>query len=125
LLHHSFDIREYFIIPEAEHSIALLFEIAGPTLIGLQILHVLTTVEFDYQSNFNATKVGDVFPDRMLAPELGSTELSVSQMSPQFPFRVSLRPAQTPREYFLSIRIRLHQNAPHPSLSQSSQRERV
>jgi hypothetical protein len=70
------------VVPETKHSIASLFEIAGPTLIGLPLLHVLATVEFDDQFNFNATEVGDVFPDRMLAPELGSTELSVSQMSP-------------------------------------------
>ncbi len=79
LLHHSINIRKYFVIPETEYSIASLFEIAGPTLIGLHLLHVLATVEFDYQSNFNATEVGNKWTDRMLPTEFSAANLSVTQ----------------------------------------------
>jgi hypothetical protein len=78
LLHHSINIREHFVIPETKHSIAYLFEIAGPTLIRLHLLHVLATVEFDYQSNFNATEVRNKWTDRMLPTEFSAANLSVT-----------------------------------------------
>ena len=79
LLHHSIDIREHCVVPETKHSIASLVKITGPMLIGLHLLHVLATVEFDDRSNFNATEVGNKRTHRMLPTKFTITNLSITQ----------------------------------------------
>ncbi len=55
---------------------------------------MLAAIDFEYQCRLCAEKVSDVWPDRDLAAELGSSQPSVPQREPYFPLCVRLSASQ-------------------------------
>jgi len=47
---------------------------------------VLTSINLNYNIFFEADKIDDIIPDRLLPPELHSKKLSSSEMSPDYSF---------------------------------------
>ena len=54
----------------------------------MALFGVLTSIKFDDQLGRGAVKIGDVGPDRLLAPEAHSGESLVAQIRPQHAFMV-------------------------------------
>jgi hypothetical protein len=68
---------------------------------------MLTTIDLDNQSMFNAAEVRYVRSDWMLAAKFNTADLSCAQSPPQFGFCVSLFIAELPRpiSQFLSCQF--------------------
>jgi hypothetical protein len=115
LFNHSLCIQEYLVIPKPEHTKTLVLKKPRSLSVLFRALHVLTTVEFDDQFAFDRTKVGDIFTDRMLPPKFDAIEPPVTQVQPQFSFRIGLCPTEVACKSFSLGRIRQHRKpSPFP-----------
>ena len=65
---HALQIRQDFIIPEAQHLESSRFHEAVTELVSFACI-VLASIHFDDQSNFQAGEIGDVRPHGILAAE--------------------------------------------------------
>ena len=80
LVEHTVEITDHIPAPDPYHrkadrtQIGVALLVVGPTMLG--------AIGFDDQEVFEADEVDDVFPNRMLAPEM-DTEFPVSQRPPQ------------------------------------------
>src|SRR5690606_5149359 len=92
---HRFCLLQYVMVPEAQDSPTLPFEIARSRRIRL--FTVLRTIEFHDQLLRNAAEIRDVRRDRMLAAELQTTQLPAAQALPELLFRVAHVTAQAAR----------------------------
>ena len=75
-LHDRVRICQHIIVPKAQYTIASLEQECRPVRICLRLRDMLTAIKLHYKLPVWATKVGNVPADDMLAPELGSTQLS-------------------------------------------------
>ena len=87
-LEHSVYAGQDFVVPEPENLITSLIQKLSPPLISLNLINVLSAIEFDYQSVFRTKEVHNVTPDGLLAAELGTVNLSVTQVQPQLALSV-------------------------------------
>jgi hypothetical protein len=67
----AFDISKYFIIPKAQHTVAMIGEPSIADDIAF-VSRVLAAIDFDNKSPFAAHKVDDIGADRLLADEFES-----------------------------------------------------
>ncbi len=74
-IHDPYDVREYVKIRESENNETFTFKKPRTLFIALYRVHMLATVDFNYQSEFEAHKIGDVLANRELPPELRSLDL--------------------------------------------------
>jgi hypothetical protein len=58
-------------------------KMASPCLIACNIHRMLTAVKLDDEAMLFATEVGEVWVDRMLAPELRVADLPIAQALPE------------------------------------------
>jgi hypothetical protein len=77
---HTIQVPGDLIVPEAQHTIALLLQGPGSFRICSLPFHVLTTVQFNHQVPFWATEVDNVTGCRVLATELHSVNMPGSQV---------------------------------------------
>ncbi len=91
------NILEHLVVPESKDPVAPRTQKQGPAFVFLRSLCMLRAVEFDDEPPFNRTEVSEVRPNRELTAKLGVAHLAVSQMMPEYPFRVSLFATQPPR----------------------------
>ena len=57
---------------------------------------MLTSIQFDYEASFQADKVGNVRPYRMLPPDLELLEIPIPEQLPQPQLRIGKGLAQLP-----------------------------
>jgi hypothetical protein len=74
-LHHPFRVFKDLVIPEAQHTIALLLQGPGSFRICSLPFHVLTTVQLNHQVPFGAAEVDNVTGYRVLATELHAVNM--------------------------------------------------
>jgi hypothetical protein len=88
--HHSLDIAEHVIIPEAKHAIAARLEIGSAFGIprNARVFVVLSAVEFDDKPRRMAGKVCEVRPDSCLAAKMRTANREPAQPLPQHAFGV-------------------------------------
>jgi hypothetical protein len=106
------DVVQYVVVPEADHVESQGFQKGRPFCIVMDMRCVLPAVDFDDTFLLETDKVHYVQAENVLAAELESGTVAVSQMPPQFSFRVRLVPAQVLSE---APCVSLH--TPHPALS--------
>ena len=87
-LEHNIRLLQRIIIPEPDYPKALRLETSCSPGIAINLFGVLPAIQFHYQLLFEADEINDVRRNRMLAPELESTEIAVFQMQPKPQFRV-------------------------------------
>jgi hypothetical protein len=68
-----FDIFQHFIVPEAEHAIAMLSEPSIPRGVPL-VFGVLATIDLYRKSHLSTGEIDDIWSDRFLAHEFKSGE---------------------------------------------------
>jgi hypothetical protein len=71
-LQNTFNIPQYFMIPESQNTVTFPFQKFGPHLVSLILFSMLAAVKFDDQISFHTTEVGNETPNRMLSSELGA-----------------------------------------------------
>ena len=89
---HAINISQHFVVPEADHAVAMGLDHAGSGFIG-SVVRMLPTVEFDGDLQATAGEIGNEIADRELACELDA-HLPPTQARPQVPFGVRHFPAQ-------------------------------
>ena len=97
-LSHAFQIVERFVVPEPEDSKPCGVQILGAlSVVGkCKLFSVLTSIQFHNQAVFDAGKIGDVRPNRVLSPEFGP-QCPVSQSTPHHRLGLGLIPPQSTR----------------------------
>ena len=101
LLEHPLKIREHFLIPKSDHTIASRTQepSAPNVLCDLPgIFSVLRAIELDHQLALCIAKVRDKFADWKLPPKREACQLIRTQPRPQMFFRDCLLPPQRPRQ---------------------------
>jgi hypothetical protein len=71
---HAIHLKQHFLIPEAQHPETRLLNEPRPHCVTHNALCVLPAVQLDYQAAFQASEIGDVLADRMLAAKLEPAE---------------------------------------------------
>ena len=74
---HALRPLQRLIIPEAQYPKAFGFQISSSLRVVDSLIDMLSTIQFHDQFLFDADKVDDVRRNRMLSPELESTEVAV------------------------------------------------
>jgi hypothetical protein len=76
-LHHALHTFGDVVVPEPKHAVAFSFQPSRPHIIMGFVLGfcVLRAVDFDQQSGRHAAEVGNVRPDRDLAPEVRTLDI--------------------------------------------------
>jgi hypothetical protein len=87
---HAIRIGQNIIVPESKHSISLVFEKFCSTRIGLGLLAMLSSIQFNDEHGFRADEIGDEGADGKLPPEFMSAEASIAQVEPQTSFGICL-----------------------------------
>ncbi len=82
-------------IPEPNHSIALLLKHLRSLLIGFRMISMSASIKFDNQFLFQATEVHDVSADLVLPTELRTMQLAVTESPPECLLSVGLIPTET------------------------------
>src|SRR5260221_8971475 len=100
---HASEILRQLHVPEAQHAEARLLEQLRSMLITLDSLRMLTTIELDDQTRFEALEVGDVTDHGDLPPKLPAAELASAQFPPQQLLDVGRRPAQLTGDRHLAL----------------------
>jgi hypothetical protein len=59
--------HQHIVVPKAKYLVAIDCKLAGSRGVVIRLREMLATVEFDYQASFDASKVGDVPCDWILA----------------------------------------------------------
>jgi hypothetical protein len=85
--HDAFDILDDLIVPEADNSKALRFEISGSSSVETDAPSVLAAVQFDDEPCSPSNKVGDEPSNRNLPIE-PHAQLPVAKHCPQLSFSV-------------------------------------
>jgi hypothetical protein len=73
----AFDISKYLIIPETQHTVAMIGEPSISDGVAF-VSRVLAAINFDDKPLFATNKVNDIWVDRLLADELKVAEPSRS-----------------------------------------------
>jgi len=81
----AFDISKYFIIPEAQYTVAMIDEPSISDDIAF-VGRVLATIDFDDKPLFAAHKVNDIGADRFLADEFEAGQRTRAQVFPKLTF---------------------------------------
>lgn len=76
------DIRQHFVVPDADRRKALPLEMQIADLVALR-LRVLAAIHFYDQPCFEVDEVDDVAVERHLAPELQALQLFAAQCLPE------------------------------------------
>jgi hypothetical protein len=66
----TFEVGQHFIFPEAQDPEAVLLQELRSRVICRGLLGMLSAIDFNDQSIFNADKIDDVWSDRVLAAKL-------------------------------------------------------
>jgi hypothetical protein len=82
------DIFQHLVIPDPDHTVAVMCKLGTAGRVGIDSCGVLTTVDFNHELAGRAGAVGDVSADRELAPETPG-EVCFTQHAPQRLFRIS------------------------------------
>ena len=93
-LEHRIKVEKDVVIPEAEHSIAVVRQTRGAHVVCAPLRSMLATVQFDHKLRINTAEVGNVEVDRVLASELRAGELPMSNPRPEGPLGVGLFAAE-------------------------------
>jgi len=96
----------------------MLLDEGGPNAIRFHPLCMVSSIEFNHQTTFNTTKVGDEWTDRMLSTKLRSTKLACAQSCPEFALSIRLVASRLTSSDLLRAWIREHEIRPHLTLSQ-------
>ena len=94
-------LLEDLIVPETPYPEALRMEPGGALLILFGSDRVLTPVQLDNQTSFEAGEIRDVTTDRRLPAESGPVDLAMAQVGPQATARASVEcfRSELPGEY--------------------------
>jgi hypothetical protein len=76
LLNNFVNFRDDLIVPAPQHCISSRAQKLAATLVLIQLVHVLRTVELDYEVSFLTTEVCEKGSDRMLSAKFESLELA-------------------------------------------------
>lgn len=87
-------LGQCLVVPEVQNPIAASLQEGCPPAIRVSLHCMLTAVEFDHETPLGTAEVNDERPDRMLPPELGASNLTVTETGPQLALGVSLTSAQ-------------------------------
>jgi hypothetical protein len=84
-LQHSVHIAQNVVVPETNNFEAVGREHRRACRVStlFRRLHVLTAVQFDYETDLNACEIGEVLIDRMLPTESQAEETSSAKPRPQ------------------------------------------
>jgi hypothetical protein len=93
---HSIQIIQYVVVPESQNLPPLQLQKRGASFVIPNPILMLATVQFNYQHPINADKIGDIRPNRMLAPKTASFQLPAAQRAPQDAFHVRHVATQRP-----------------------------
>jgi len=75
-------LKEYLIIPEAQHLESLRFKKGGTLLVIFLLFKMLTPIQLDDQFPAWTAKISDVIPDGVLSSEVQSIEVIGTQLLP-------------------------------------------
>ena len=106
-------VGQDFVVPEAQDSESGSFQISGSFSVVSETFFsaMLTTIQFNNQTFFNARKISNVWPKGMLTPELHFQPL-IPQFLPELGFSFCLIAPQPPS--FLSL-TSAHETQSKPS----------
>jgi len=91
-LEHAVHIRQHIDIPKSPDAEPLGFEICRSLVViytGM-LLCMLPAIELNDETNFEAHKVRNIRPDRILSPELEPCKSPSAHIAPKFPLCVRL-----------------------------------
>ena len=90
----TLDVFEYLIVPEPQHEKSRLLQKQSTCSIGLDVFRMLTAIQLDNESPFQANEIQDVVSERVLAPELAIAKLPSAKTTPEQALGFSRRSAQ-------------------------------
>ena len=93
IFHHTIKILHDIIIPVAQNSKTLGFQICCALSVRLLLIRMMTTVEFDDDQSLRATKIHNIWTDRMLPSEFQALKLPRSKALPQQTLHIGLIPS--------------------------------
>lgn len=93
-LKHAFSVRQYFIVPETQHAVALFLELSCSRFVINQPIAMLSAVELHDQASVRTDKIDDIQPDLVLTAELPALQPAISQVMPEQLLGVCLADAQ-------------------------------
>jgi len=82
-LKHALDVRQYVIVPETQHAVALGLEVACACFVVILLIEVLASIQLHHQRPLAADEVDHVPIDFVLAAEFAAIQLAVPQAIPQ------------------------------------------
>lgn len=91
---HPLRMLQHVIVPEADHSPAVPFQMRGSAAIHCVARNVLPSIEFDDEMTLHAREICEVRVDRMLTAKSVSRQAAVANMKPQPKFRIGHGPSQ-------------------------------
>jgi hypothetical protein len=74
---HAFQIPEHIVIPEAQHTITVGFDLSRSRQIGCALLIMLPSIEFNNEFRSPADKVHNERPDKSLPSEMRASKRDV------------------------------------------------
>jgi hypothetical protein len=108
IFHHTIQIPHDIIIPVAQNSKTLGFQICRALSVRLLLIRMMATVEFDDDQSRRAAEIHNIWTDRMLPSEFQTLKLPGSKALPQQMLHIGLIPSQQPCKVTLTQVPRLH-----------------
>ena len=84
LFQYCFGLLQNFIIPKSQHPITLSIQKRRPPLVILNLLRMLSAVQFNNQTILHTDKIDDISAYCLLASEFYSVQPFAAQVMPQF-----------------------------------------
>jgi hypothetical protein len=91
---HRIELLQDLVVPEAQDAVAARIQQFGARIVKFSHRRMLPAVNLDDELFLQTNKIHDIRRNRILAPELESTEFTGPQTPPKFPLGVGLIFAQ-------------------------------
>ncbi len=111
-LQHPFHIPQHLVVPKADHAVAVGFDDAGSVRVA-GAFGMLSTVQFNRETQATASEVGDEVTDGVLAGKFGVVELASAQVAPEARLRLGRFATQLASE--ASQALLSHRRTPIPN----------
>ncbi|OGU09696.1 MAG: hypothetical protein A2X82_07700 [Geobacteraceae bacterium GWC2_55_20] len=82
LLHYGIDFRKHFVVPESYYGKTRFLKFVSAAFIILNPLPMLSTINLNHQSDFQAGKIKNVITKGMLSAKFQTGNLTFTQQTP-------------------------------------------
>jgi len=93
IFHHAIQISHDIIVPIAKNAKTFGLQICRALSVRLLLIRMMTTIEFDDDQSLRATKIHNIWTDRMLPSEFQALKLPRSKALAQQTLHIGLIPS--------------------------------